>query len=851
MGVNFTPSFGTYSPLTPFRFWCQKVLPLTYDDSLSYYELLNKVVDYLNKTMEDVETLHDDTDAMLAAFNALQTYVNTYFDELDLTAEVQTVLDRMAENGSLDELLRPIVGEQIGDVVAEQIDDVVASQIYNTVAEQINTAIIDVLNGSTVMQNSVEGWLNEHIPTGEVVVDNTLSITGAAADSAKVGDVVAKHFSITENYTAGDYVLYNGELYRFIANHTAGAWTATETVPANDATQVNIGNEIEKVRNELLVAGTPSTTKFNVSPGAISGTGADNNQATWIPRRRRTGYATFKPGDIISCDPAYSMVVYYYSSNSASAFLEVGSYIGYRYELPEVENATIIRIMIKRADEENFGDDELPTITYTPTTSTIQTLRADLTTLSNATMQLRTYSTPYDLNDFTDIGYAIIGYSDSCANAPSENTGYRSVFTIKSGSVIWQFYINRTGLPTDTIREFYIRVYAGGSWKGWIDFSPTDVEAIESEIGALQTALNGLDTAAMQLREYTEPYDLDTFTDVGYTIIGYGKDCANAPSVNKKYRSVFTIVYGGVKWQIYINHSYGELYTRVYASGAWGSWASLIPDIPEKYNESQNYSIYDPDYTQSSVTGDISLADTVRVMSYNVAQYDNDGTVHIGDESKKSTLVHFKEMLMHVNADIICTQEDAEYMDSDNTLAPLPCIFAPLYTHKSGVGGPAIYYRSGSIANFPSDVNNIITVRRCTVSVGTKTLYVYCCHFTPNSYAGRQTQMQFVLDSVIGTENPDYWVIGADFNTGAQQSSDDPDVATQCAWLRSVAAANNATLANGGYLGWINTNKVNLPLDNFLCGPKVIVRKFEVLGNWFADLWSDHYPIYADLALLD
>ena len=44
-----------YSTLKPFRFWCQKVLPLVYDDSLSYYELLNKVVNYLNNTREDLQ----------------------------------------------------------------------------------------------------------------------------------------------------------------------------------------------------------------------------------------------------------------------------------------------------------------------------------------------------------------------------------------------------------------------------------------------------------------------------------------------------------------------------------------------------------------------------------------------------------------------------------------------------------------------------------------------------------------------------------------------------------------------------------------------------------------------------
>ena len=44
-----------FSTLKPFRFWCQKVLPLVYDDSLSYYELLNKVVNYLNNTREDLK----------------------------------------------------------------------------------------------------------------------------------------------------------------------------------------------------------------------------------------------------------------------------------------------------------------------------------------------------------------------------------------------------------------------------------------------------------------------------------------------------------------------------------------------------------------------------------------------------------------------------------------------------------------------------------------------------------------------------------------------------------------------------------------------------------------------------
>ena len=36
MGANFTPVFNPYSGQGAFRYWCQTVLPLVYDDSLSY-----------------------------------------------------------------------------------------------------------------------------------------------------------------------------------------------------------------------------------------------------------------------------------------------------------------------------------------------------------------------------------------------------------------------------------------------------------------------------------------------------------------------------------------------------------------------------------------------------------------------------------------------------------------------------------------------------------------------------------------------------------------------------------------------------------------------------------------------
>lgn len=60
------------------RYYCQMVLPAVYDDSLSYYELLNKVVKYLNDT---IKTLNENADVMEEKFAELDE-LKTELDEL-------------------------------------------------------------------------------------------------------------------------------------------------------------------------------------------------------------------------------------------------------------------------------------------------------------------------------------------------------------------------------------------------------------------------------------------------------------------------------------------------------------------------------------------------------------------------------------------------------------------------------------------------------------------------------------------------------------------------------------------------------------------------------------------------
>ena len=99
MPADFAPDLNyTASGMGGFRFWCQKTLPLVYDDSLSYYELLCKLTKFLSDAVEDISTLDK-------AYKELEDYVNNYFDSLDVQEAINAKLDEMADDGTLGALI--------------------------------------------------------------------------------------------------------------------------------------------------------------------------------------------------------------------------------------------------------------------------------------------------------------------------------------------------------------------------------------------------------------------------------------------------------------------------------------------------------------------------------------------------------------------------------------------------------------------------------------------------------------------------------------------------------------------------------------------------------------------------
>ena len=62
-----------------FEMWCYKVLPLVYDESLSYYEILCKVVEYINNLIDQDKIIGDKLNDLKKELDA----VNKWIDDFD------------------------------------------------------------------------------------------------------------------------------------------------------------------------------------------------------------------------------------------------------------------------------------------------------------------------------------------------------------------------------------------------------------------------------------------------------------------------------------------------------------------------------------------------------------------------------------------------------------------------------------------------------------------------------------------------------------------------------------------------------------------------------------------------
>ena len=199
--------------LTPFKMQVIQSFPFIDADfdALTNYELLCKVVDYLNTTVDNVNLLSDD-------FTTLYNYVHNYFNNLYVQEEINTKLDEMASDGTLTNLIKGYV-----DPIYEAFEE--------TITTRQNTYETNLTNRQTAFEDTVTGDLqvmdikvNESLNTNPVPVSSTAGMTD--------------HDTVYLNTTDGKWYYYDGEDFVIGGTYQATG-IADNSVTFNNLTPLN------------------------------------------------------------------------------------------------------------------------------------------------------------------------------------------------------------------------------------------------------------------------------------------------------------------------------------------------------------------------------------------------------------------------------------------------------------------------------------------------------------------------------------------------------------------------------------------------------------------------------------
>lgn len=199
------------------RYWCNKILPLVYDDSLSYYEVLCKTRAKLNEVI-------DSTNGLLAAWNTYKNDIDKAFGEY--TAGLDKKFDALSDKMSADFLrYKDIVNDTIRDEFAAQErrlkaqDDKISAQDtqITAISDRVNTFITEynktIAQIPSMVVDAVNAWLNDTTHYDNIIADLAGSLQGlkhfdtvADLKTATFTQITGKEVCVCENYHAGDGV---------------------------------------------------------------------------------------------------------------------------------------------------------------------------------------------------------------------------------------------------------------------------------------------------------------------------------------------------------------------------------------------------------------------------------------------------------------------------------------------------------------------------------------------------------------------------------------------------------------------------------------------------------------------
>lgn len=296
MGADFKPELAALNEIKPFVFWAQTTLPTVFDDALSYYEVLAKLCKMVNTLLENADTTAHNVDALAHAYGQLQDYVNEYFLHLDISDELDALLQSLKDDGTIERYVEdyaePVVhdylygasgeggvNKDIEDMLADMsnalaefgLDSADAIETFNSnggtailnFQHDCNDAFDEFESATTAKLNTipttVDLWLTQHFynPTN-VVLDGTLSIAGTAGESSAVGRAIDS----VKNLAIANTSVWNN-VYEVIT----GKCVLVDT----DGTNARVANDYGNYRPMYVAPVTGGSGYYITCVGSLAG----------------------------------------------------------------------------------------------------------------------------------------------------------------------------------------------------------------------------------------------------------------------------------------------------------------------------------------------------------------------------------------------------------------------------------------------------------------------------------------------------------------------------------------------------------------------------------------------------
>lgn len=303
--ADFDPILKKYDGIPYLRFWCQKVLPAVYDQSLSYYEVLCKLEAFLNKMLEELEKMQDNIDALHKAYKDLQDWVNAeiarfeahmeqHFD--DLTKELWNKFEQYKNdaNTTLQQWFNEYATNTTNNL-NKKFEDFVTNantridQMFNTYTTNTNN---DFNTWKTDFTNQYNQWKNE---VDEQISNINSNISSLATRVTKLENMVKTYPKFDyKSFTLTGTMYYKKAVLDMLSFPSSADATvicygvmrtygkdSSVAVSGNWHEQFTFSSEDKDQMASLLGATTENCLKFELMPRTsyVSADGDKNNGA--------------------------------------------------------------------------------------------------------------------------------------------------------------------------------------------------------------------------------------------------------------------------------------------------------------------------------------------------------------------------------------------------------------------------------------------------------------------------------------------------------------------------------------------------------------------------------------------